>query len=110
MKNVRNGFAHDLTIQDFNTQSIKDQCKNLKLLETYVEDSTALTSLRTLEDGTLDAVVNSDRSFRIGGHKALFEIHDPRKRYIWTTKIFNLALGLVPQLPPIPPIRRGKPA
>lgn len=109
MKNIRNAFAHDLTIQDFDTQSIRDQCKNLKLAEIYVEDSLYMNSIRTLEDGTRDSIMNSDRSFRIGSRNALSQIQNPRNRYIWTTKIFNLALGLVPVLPPMPLAWRDKP-
>jgi len=102
VKEIRNRFAHDLELRDFGSQSIRDKCFNLRLVETYVVDHEAVTAIIAM-DGTPDSIVNDEKdTFRFGGKSARTELSDPRARYIWTAKIFNLAFGLL--LPPQAPL------
>ena len=41
IKDIRNRFAHSLTVKDFKTQQIKDWTKNLKFGERYATDGDA---------------------------------------------------------------------
>jgi hypothetical protein len=94
MKDIRNRFAHDLDVQNFQAQSIKDKCGNLQLADIYVKNDEALSMYRVANDGVPDAITGRNFTFHIGGSGAREELADPRKRYIWTTKIFNIAFGL----------------
>jgi Mannitol repressor len=39
VKNIRNAFAHNLGIQNFRSQSIADNARNLKMIDTWIEES-----------------------------------------------------------------------
>jgi DNA-binding MltR family transcriptional regulator len=49
LKKVRNAFAHDLSIQDFNSQRIRDLCMNLECFERYFIDHSEMHSPEELQ-------------------------------------------------------------
>jgi hypothetical protein len=62
-------------------------------VDTYVKDNEALSMYRVVSGAPSDAITGNDFTFHIGGAGARNELDDPRKRYIWSIKIFNIAFG-----------------
>lgn len=96
MKDIRNTFAHDLEINNFTTQPIKDWCENLRLVDRHVADSDALSSMTTTH-------LAGKSTFTIGGKGAVAELCDLRLRYVWSAKVFSMAFGHYLDWP-LPPI------
>lgn len=81
LKNIRNAFAHRLDIKDFQTQSIADKCKNLKMIETHVAElGTAIGS----------NIVSFDIYARPRMHVMTYKerLEKPRERYLVTAQLF----------------------
>jgi hypothetical protein len=89
MKDIRNKFAHDLEITDFETPLIRDKCMHLKLVDKYVIDSDAIVASTVTH-------VAGESTFGVGGKGALEEIKKPRERYIWSARVFAMGLGMRP--------------
>jgi DNA-binding MltR family transcriptional regulator len=90
LKDIRNRFAHNLTLDSFEAQSIRDRCNNLILIDRHVgpipsmEDSGSELSSSTAPRPSLYRIL-PDYKQRIG---------DPRFRYVMTAQIFNFLLGM----------------
>jgi hypothetical protein len=89
IKNIRNDFAHDLEVNDFETPSIRDRCMSLRLVDKYVIDSDAISEHTVTH-------VAGESSFRVGGKGVLEQIKKPRERYTWSARIFAMGLGMRP--------------
>ena len=81
MKNIRNRFAHYIDITDFQSQQIKDWCKNLDLIERHFQPFNA-------EKG------NDPRGVDLIMHAENLDekLQDPRWRYLMTAMLFSTAL------------------
>ena len=89
IKDIRNLFAHNLGVHDFQTQSVRDRCMNLKIVEEYVQ-----------------LIGNFDTPNSIGVHftDARDEVlNDPKYRYSASCSVFAMLLGARdgPQMEPI---------
>ncbi len=99
MKDIRNRFAHDLEVADFNDQSIAAKCANLKLVELHVVDRTTeplpqdMEAILRLANEQSAEMRKRGVRFQYGGIGAVKELSEPRLRYIWSAKVFTGAFG-----------------
>lgn len=87
IRDIRNDFAHDLSIRDFESNSIKDRTNNLQLIETHVvnrdqNDPKAL--LLALKPGSIP---------RMGVDDFPVKKIKPRDRYLISCSLFIVALS-----------------
>jgi hypothetical protein len=83
IKNIRNDFAHNLELDSFDAQSIKDRCNNLVLIDRYVGPTMDATTVPDFEESILYFGLPDYEQKRT----------DPRFRYIMTAQIFSFILG-----------------
>lgn len=91
MKDIRNAFAHKLHIKDFCSQSVRDKCRNFKLVDECIGELTQ-EEVDLIESGETPSLLGTSRMhLRFKG--ATEALKDPRKRYVLCTQLFNLYLG-----------------
>jgi hypothetical protein len=80
MKNIRNAFAHRLSISDFQSQKIRAWCENLTLAEKH----------------TAEALGSSTKppTWAIGCIDRDEALADPRQRYILTAQVLTMGLAI----------------
>jgi DNA-binding MltR family transcriptional regulator len=79
LKNIRNEFAHQLDKGSFQTPSIRDKCKNLKLIDKYaINEGEGILGDQTASFG----LVVPELKRKLG---------DPKERYVITAQIFGIA-------------------
>jgi hypothetical protein len=88
LKNIRNDFAHELELDSFEAQSIKDRCKNFVLVDRHV--GPIPTSLPTT-DPTTPPADRANPYLGLPSHKE--KLADPRFRYVMTAQIISYLLG-----------------
>jgi hypothetical protein len=81
MKNIRNRFAHYIDITDFQSQQIRDWCKNLDLIERHFQHFDAGKGYNPHGVDFIMYAENLDEKLR-----------DPRWRYLMTAMLFSTAL------------------
>jgi hypothetical protein len=89
MKDIRNDFAHDLSIRNFQSQGVKDQASNLRLIEEYVGET---------EPGVSGGRV---RLADVGEHgkEIMFVQHanlrkkSAKERYLMTAQLLSIRFG-----------------
>jgi len=87
-KDIRNDFAHELDIRNFNSESIKIIADQLKLIDEYVVDG-APDSQGNMKFMELD----------VGAKPAIYALHAtkrkklPRDRYLMTAQLFTVKLA-----------------
>lgn len=81
-KDIRNKFAHQLTVVDFKSQAVRDLCFNLKVFEDHVHE---------LMDPS------EPPRWSIGIRDRRLKLQDPRDRYLLAAQIFTLGLSRAPQ-------------
>jgi len=91
LKNIRNEFAHDLSIRDFKSDSLKDQTMNMKLIETHVAQ----------QHGNPNVSLDTNAKPRITVQGYAERLTDPRKRYLTTAQLLVVCLS-VGDLPSYP--------
>ena len=98
IKDIRNRFAHSLTVKDFKTQQIKDWTKNLKFGERYATDGDA--PIPKKEDlGPASPIGERDWWFSVKGLGAA--LANPRERFLISVQTLTYALS-VPLHPAMP--------
>jgi len=95
LKDIRNSFAHKLSVKDFSTASIKDKTMNLSLVETHVGNFTGAkgeTLLRPMSNAGLP---------RLNVYDYAAKKKTPRARYLMTAQLFITCLigGTLPDAP-----------
>ena len=87
-KDIRNDFAHELDIRNFNSESIKIAADRLKLIDEYVVD------------GAPDAKGNMKfMELDVGAKPAIYALHAtkrkklPRDRYLMTAQLFTVKMA-----------------
>jgi hypothetical protein len=95
VKDIRNDFAHRLDIKDFQTQSILDRTKNLKLIETHVGNFTGAKG-----EVLMRPQANTGLP-RLNVHDYHAKKKQPRTRYLMTIQLFIVCLigGNIPNAP-----------
>jgi hypothetical protein len=86
LKDIRNSFAHNLDIVDFQSHRIRDLCANLMLLGRYVVDSDK--SGISMNRDALDQP--SIGQIRLKNRDS--ELESPRNRYLVCTIMFDMLL------------------
>lgn len=82
IKNIRNDFAHELEIESFDVQSIKDRCKKLTLVERHVGPVPAT-------DGP--KIDRPDPYLGLPDYQQ--KLAEPRFRYVMTAQLISNRLG-----------------
>lgn len=86
LKDIRNLFAHKTNSRDFESQQVRDKCRNFKLIDTRVEE---------VQPGQMVEVVNLSNPIPIIRIKFANQLkRQARDRYLLTAQIFNLQLVL----------------
>jgi hypothetical protein len=85
MKDIRNHFAHKLSVRDFKSQKIKAWCQNLKLVEIHTADSQRA--------GLVESSDPRATRVWIGIHNRSELLKDPRERYLLSAQVFCAALS-----------------
>ena len=95
LKDIRNAFAHKLSIKNFNTTSIKDKTMNLNLVETNVGNFTGAAG------ETLIKPMSNAGLPRLNVHDYDKRKKQPRTRYLITAQLFLVCLigGTLPDAP-----------
>lgn len=79
LKDIRNDFAHDLTISSFENQSVRDRAKNFTLINTHVADL----------HGEIKQEVNFGNQLpTIEVKHATARMSRPKERYLLTAQLF----------------------
>ena len=86
LKNIRNDFAHELELDSFDVQSIKDRCKNFYIVDKHVGPVPA----RTFAEGVDHSVY---RHPYLGFPDYQEKLSDPRFRYTMTAQLISFKLG-----------------
>jgi hypothetical protein len=86
IKEIRNYFAHDLNARGFADDLPKARSMNLELVQYHVPSGEGLPPPTRPGRHTVDFYIQGDG-------RPWEEIHDPRKRFIWTGQVFSFALG-----------------
>jgi DNA-binding MltR family transcriptional regulator len=88
IKYIRNAFAHRLDIRDFESQSISDRCRNLKLAETHIG---------SLEGNEGEMLLSFDPNDIPRLHVLDYEqkITNPRERYLMTAQLVTICFAMV---------------
>jgi hypothetical protein len=90
MKRIRNAFAHKPEMLSFATDSIKDRCFNLKLVDNLVGDIT-IEELNELQANPERLLTQTGPPNRFTGASAA--LGDARQRYIITAQLLSFPLG-----------------
>jgi hypothetical protein len=85
---IRNDFAHKLDLDDFDIQSVKYRCLNLKIVDDYVGPIPDIT-----DDKSLDDLRSSGRKSYLGLPDHSRRLRDPRFRYVMTAQVLSYELG-----------------
>lgn len=90
-KDIRNLFAHNLAIQRFNSQRIKDRAKNLRLVDSLVAD------LAQKPGAALSTRINfePDRTPAIFVTHASARKKRARDRYLMTAQLFTIRFAVI---------------
>jgi DNA-binding MltR family transcriptional regulator/predicted RNA-binding Zn-ribbon protein involved in translation (DUF1610 family) len=87
MKEIRNLFAHDLSVKDFRSQRMKDKADNFKLVETHVAEA------KPSSDGTFAPATFGHLEIPV--MRATWvekRLKRARERYLMTAQIFTVRL------------------
>lgn len=108
IKDVRNRFAHDYEITDFDTPAIAAKIKNLRLLEYYVvalppqppADATEDQLVEWMNGNAAARMAREERvsaDFALGEHGVLEQVNTPRGRFLWSCWTMTFGLGSDPE-------------
>lgn len=87
VRDIRNSFAHDLKIRDFNTPSIRDRSMNLKMVDTHI-----LSQIPNVPDQLFINVAPGSIP-RIGVLDLAKKKKDSRSRYLLACSVVTVGLG-----------------
>lgn len=100
IRKIRNDFAHDIPSHTFDTQSIKDRCFNLKLVDEWIKEAEGLPTNITTHDlveavmqGAFPSTKSGGLSF-VGANEAL---KDARSRFFLSINCMIACTELVPR-------------
>lgn len=92
IKEIRNLFAHDLGIIDFNTIRIRDKCLSLTMArEITLSDEEILEIGKKVRRGEIDLLKLNPHRFGVPGTHTRFDA-SPRGRYEVTCQVFSILL------------------
>lgn len=91
IKDIRNEFAHNFNIKDFENPRIKSKSMSIHLVDEYVMDSRVIPSDNRAAAKWMKEQFTS-RTFRIG--HANYDKTEPKQRFVAACQVFVMALGM----------------
>jgi DNA-binding MltR family transcriptional regulator len=88
VKNIRNDFAHHLNLDTFDAHSIRDRCRNLKMIDKHVGPVPPIPDLHEIGFS-----VAEKPSPYLGFPDYQARLANPRFRYVMTAQLINFKLG-----------------
>jgi hypothetical protein len=95
LKDIRNSFAHDLSIRDFSSRAIADKAANFKLIDSYVSEASPGPP------GQKDVILDPAAKPCIFVRNAAIRLQQPKDRYLFTAQLITVKLATCddPQAP-----------
>ncbi len=88
LKGIRNDFAHDLSLDTFDSSSIKDRCGNFMIINKHVGPVPLMYDIENIP-----VEIHEQRDPYLGYPDYLERLANPRFRYTMTAQLLNYALG-----------------
>lgn len=88
IKDIRNDFAHKLGVRDFQTPTVRDKAKNLKMVERHI-----------FPFGTKEEDTPQGLSPKMFEHDLDAQLSDPRRRYLLAVSFFVNCLTPIGRYP-----------